>query len=230
MRTPSTNINYQDIIVPAVERAGLLEHNIVAYGYYGSHAINLATEGSDEDVLVVIDTQNIGSNKKSYAYGNVDVRLMPVQEMVRGFEGLLDVWAIGDFVYPQHESKTNGATVYATNPWSALLNNLRPSVYDAISDMYSVTRRAEVMCVRGYRQGKPTERLYKLIKRVYKQRMVEKKINEYAAGFYGPARAYKPFFTDTEKRLLFWHAETALRRIQAGEPPEVVLNITKNIQ
>jgi len=60
MRTPSTNINYQDIIVPAVERAGLREHNIVAYGYYGSHAINLATEDSDEDVLVVIS--NSGSS------------------------------------------------------------------------------------------------------------------------------------------------------------------------
>ena len=230
MRTPSTNINYQGIIVPAVERAGLREHNIVAYGYYGSHAINLATEDSDEDVLVVIDTQNIGSSKKSYTHGNVDVRLMPVQEMVRGFEGLLDVWAIGDFIYPKHTRNVNGTTACVRNPWAAMLTNLRPSVYDSIADMYSVTRRAEVLCVRGYRQGKPAERLHKLIKRVYKQRMVEKKINEYAAGFYGPARAYKPFFTDTEKHLLFWHTETALRRMQAGESPEVVLNITKNIQ
>lgn len=230
MRTPSASINYQEIILPAVERAGLTGHNIVAYGYYGSHAVNLATESSDEDILVVIDTQDIRSSTKSYAHGNTDVRLIPVQEMIHGFEGLLDVWAIGDFVYPKHARTVNSATVCVRNPWAAMLNNLRPSVYDAIADMYSVTRRAELMCVRGVHQGKPQERVYKLIKRVYKQRMVEAKITGYAAGFYGPARPYKPVFTDTEKRLLFRRTEEALRRIQAGEPPEVVLNITQNIQ
>ena len=228
MRTPSTNIDYQQIIVPAVERAGLSSHNVVAYGYYGSHALNLATETSDEDVLVVIDTQNIRSSK-SYAHGTTDVRLIPAQEMIRGFEGVLDVWAIGDFVYPKHTRTINGVAMCARSPWAAMLKNLRPSVYDAIADMYSVTRRAEMMCVRGILQDKPQERLYKLIKRVYKQRMVEAKIQEYAAGFYGPARSYKPVFTDTEKDLLFQRTEESLRRIQAGESPEVVLNITQNI-
>jgi len=230
MRTPSTNIDYQQIIVPAVERAGISSHNVVAYGYYGSHAVNLATENSDEDILVVIDTQDIRSSTKQYAHGTTDVRLLPVQEMIHGFEGLLDVWAIGDFVYPKHTRTVNGAAVRTRNPWAAMLRNLRPSVYDAIADMYSVTRRAEVMCVRGARQGKPRERVYKLIKRVYKQRMVEDKIQEYAAGFYGPARPYKPVFTDTEKGLLLQRTKEALRRIQAGESPEVVLHITQNIQ
>jgi hypothetical protein len=230
MRTPSASINYQEIIVPAVERAGLTGHNIVAYCYYGSHAVNLATDASDEDILVVIDTQGIRSSTKSYAHGNIDVRLIPVQEMIHGFEGLLDVWAIGDFVYPEHVRTINGVAMCARSPWAAMLKNLRPSVYDAIADMYSVTRRAEVMCVRGVRQGKPPERLYKLVKRVLKQRMVEGKIQEYAAGFYGHARPYKPVFTDAEKCLLFCRTEEALRRIQAGDPPEVVLNITQNIQ
>ena len=230
MRTPGASINYQEIIVPAVECAGLTGCNIVAYGYYGSHAVNLATETSDEDVLVVIDTPDIRSSSKSYTHGNTDVRLIPVQEMIHGFEGLLDVWAVGDFVYPEHPRTINGVTVRTRNPWAAMLNNLRPSIYDAIADMYSVTRRAEAMCVHGIRQGKPRERVHKLIKRVYKQRMVEDKIQEYAAGFYGPARAYKPVFTDTEKGLLFQRTEEALRRIQAGESTEVVLNITQNIQ
>ena len=165
MRTPSASINYQEIIVPAVERAGFTGHNIIAYGYYGSHAVNLATENSDEDVLVVIDTQGIRSSSKSYTHGNTDVRLIPVQEMIHGFEGLLDVWAIGDFVYPKHTRTVNGAAVRTRNPWAAMLRNLRPIAYDAIADMYSVTRRAEVMCVRGVRQGKTLERLHKLIKR-----------------------------------------------------------------
>lgn len=165
MRTPTANINYQQVIVPAVERAGLSSRNIVAYSYYGSHAVNLATETSDEDVLVVLDTQNIRSSTKSYTHGNTDVRLIPAQEMSRGFEGVLDVWAIGDFVYPKHTRTVNGAAVRTRNPWAAMLRNLRPSVYDALADMYSVTRRAEVMCVRGVRQGKTLERLHKLIKR-----------------------------------------------------------------
>ena len=75
------------------------------------------------------------------------------------------MWAIGDFVYPEHARTVNSATVCVRNPWATMLNNLRPNIYDAITDMYSVTRRAEMMCVRGIRQGKPQERVYKLIKR-----------------------------------------------------------------
>ncbi len=181
---------------------GIAPESIVAYGVYGSQAVGLANENSDFDVFVIID-EDIKKNRRMINSEAGDYKFIPVTEWAKHSDMLLDVLALGTFIFP--EMRRNGSDTPTKNPWAAYILNTRPSLYEALkaaqsSAKYARIRRDEMQTRESY---DPVS-MYKREKLARKQTIRTQKMEDYLYSIFTTDDArYTPYFTAVERAEVF---------------------------
>lgn len=182
----------------ALESHGLDAKSVVAYGYYGSQANGLATEGSDEDIFVIMDTP-VKKSLKMLTSKSKDYKLLSVEQWPTECEMLFDVVAIGNIIYPEMVRRESGTP--EKNPWAAYVRNYRASVYHAAK----AARSAAAQTLRRLntyleRAEQDEVSLAKRRKTARKEYVRARKMEDYVIGLLITGdTAYRPIFNESER-------------------------------
>ena len=193
MKTPALGA-----ITAHVTSKGYKPENIVAYGYYGSQANGLATQNSDEDIFIILDTP-IPRKWKSNHSAESDCKLIYAKEWATQTDMLFDIIAIGNIVYPKMVRRPGGKPEY--NPWAAYTRNHRPSIYVAAWAAVSAARntnrrRDKLLACESY----DFVTMLKREKRARVDDMKARKIADYIAEIFSNENpTYKPLFNNEER-------------------------------
>lgn len=215
------NIDTQ-ILEKALTNAGLSWGNVICYGYYGSQAVGLAYEGSDEDVFIICDYKKIPeryARKRHTEINGVDVRIMSYENIRAEFKGMFDVFWLHNFVYTRPDG--------STHPYARFVKNTRLSAWECMDTLF----RAAVFNT-AFLQRKVKEyydnpdadnrrKVYKTFKRVLKHQMVYLKIEDYILGL---SPSYYPAFTSEERDRLIGSTDEGTNLIldHGADPVEVL--------
>lgn len=182
----------------ALESHGLDAKSVVAYGYYGSQANGLATEDSDEDIFVIMDTP-VKKSLKMLTSESRDYKLLSVEQWPTECEMLFDVAAIGNIIYPEMIRRAGSAP--EKNPWAAYVRNHRASVYHAAKAARSAAeqtlRRLDTYLERAEQDEKSLAKRRKTARKEYVR---ARKMEDYVIGLLITGdTAYRPIFNESER-------------------------------